>query len=160
MTEAVLEILGPSGTRRVPIESFYRGYKDIDLDDDELLARVETRLPASDQELRLYKMSRRRDMDISSFSAAILLRLDGDRITRARIAFGGVAETVVRMQEAENYLVGRDLSEENMLRAGSIAAAAIEPITDVRGHSSYRLRLAENVMLKYFFDVREAVTCV
>ena len=72
------------GTRSVPITDFYKGYKQLDLRPGELITRVRIPLPADDELLRLYKVSRRRDLDIASFTAAIRLRLDGETIDRGR----------------------------------------------------------------------------
>ena len=77
----------------VNINEFYKGYKKFDLQPGELIAQVRIPLPADDELLRLYKVSRRRDLDISSFTAAIRMRLDGDSIADAAIAFGAVGPT-------------------------------------------------------------------
>ena len=107
--------------------------------------------------LKLYKVSRRRDMDISTFTAAIMLTIEADqesqdRITDARIALGGVGPTVIRARQTEEFLVGREFTEESMRQAGTIARTEITPIDDVRGSKEYRFQLAENVLLKYFQD--------
>ena len=67
----------------MPIESFYRGYKKLDLGSGELIASLEVPLPKRGDDLRLYKMSRRRALDIASFTAAVLMRRSGDT-SRAR----------------------------------------------------------------------------
>ncbi len=156
VTESRLELLGPQGPRSIAVEDFYRGYKETDLRDGELIASVEAPLPTSDETLRLYKMSRRQDLDIASFNAAILLRHDGGIITRARIAYGGVGPTVVRLPETESFLIGKTLSEEVARQAGSLARTEITPISDVRGSAEYRLMLAENVLRKFFYDTLES----
>jgi xanthine dehydrogenase small subunit len=143
---------GAAGARRVPIEAFYRGYKEIDLGPGELIASVEAPLPRRDQTLRLYKMSRRRALDIASFTAAVLLRRDRDTIAEARLAFGGVGPIVVRLPRAEAFLAGRAWSLDTARRAGEIAAGEITPWSDVRGSEAYRRRLAENVLVKMFLD--------
>jgi xanthine dehydrogenase small subunit len=152
---ASLELCGVGRTRRVPIESFYRGYKDIDLAPDELIAAVEVPLPRRGEELRLYKMSRRRALDIASFTAAVLVRIEGDAVVEARIAYGGVGPTVVRLPCAERALLGQPFTLDTFRRAGEIAAAEVTPWSDVRGSETYRRRLAENVLAKFFFDLTE-----
>jgi xanthine dehydrogenase small subunit len=149
---ATVELASSRGGRQVAIEDFLVGYKRVDLRPDELLWRVAVPLPTRDETLRLYKMSKRRDLDISSVTAALLLGLDGGRITRARVAVGGVAEKVVRLRETERSLEGRALSEETMRAAGRVAAGEVSPISDVRGSADYRRRLVENVLVKAWFD--------
>ena len=149
---AVLELHGRTGARRVPIESFYRGYKTIDLAPDELIASVEVPLPSPEEELRLFKLSRRRALDISTFTAAILLRREGGAVASARLAYGGVGPTVARLHRTEAFLAGRRFDLDTLRRAGAIAASEVTPWTDVRGSEAYRRKLAENVLLKLILD--------
>jgi xanthine dehydrogenase small subunit len=155
--DAELELAGTAGTRRVRIDKFYKGYKQLDLGDDELIARVHLPLPKDGEILKLYKISRRKNMDISSFTAGFLMRFgnDGETIDSIRVAYGGVAPVVLRMPKTESFLSGKRMSEELMREAGEIAASEIAPISDVRGTKEYRTILAENVLLKFYFDVAE-----
>jgi xanthine dehydrogenase small subunit len=150
--EATLELAGPAGLRTVPIDGFFKGYKQLDLAADELLVRVRMPLPAADEVLRLVKVSRRRDLDISTFTSAIVVRRAGERIASARIAYGGVGPTVVRMRATEAFLAGKPFTEETFRRAGEVAAGEIIPLTDVRGSADYRLQLARTVLLKFFHE--------
>jgi len=59
-------------------------------------------------------------------------------VTRARIALGSVAPTIVRAGEAEAYLAGKELTDEVIDRAAELTAAAARPISDVRGGADYR----------------------
>lgn len=156
-TEATLELASAAGTRAVPIERFSKGYKQLDLAADELLVRVRMPLPEPDDLLRLVKVSRRRDLDISTFTSAILVRCAGDRIATARVAYGGVGPTVVRLRAAEAALEGRPFTEATFRAAGAAAAAEIRPLTDVRGSADYRLQLARNVLLEFFHRRQGAV---
>ena len=80
--DAALELASAAGTRDVNINDFYQGYKKLDLRPGELIAEVRIPLPAADELLRLYKVSRRRDLDIATFTAAIRMRLGGETIDR------------------------------------------------------------------------------
>ncbi|GAB4108629.1 MAG: xanthine dehydrogenase small subunit [Phycisphaeraceae bacterium] len=155
VAEAQLELVSRSGSRVVPINEFYSGYKQFDLRPDELIARVHIPLPEDGVQLKLYKVSRRRDLDISTFTAALWLKFDGDQetIREARIAYGGVAPVVLRLPRTENYLSGKQFDEQTMLQAGRIARTEISPITDVRGSEAYRRQLAENIPVKFYYDI-------
>lgn len=150
--EAELELTSVNSTRTVPITEFYRGYKQLDLRPGELLTRVSVSLPTSKQDLGLYKVSRRRDLDIATFTAAILIELDGDRITEACIALGAVAPTVIRATDTEAFLRGQEFNEATMRSAGDLAVREISPISDVRGAADYRLQLTRNVFLKFYHE--------
>ncbi len=153
--DAELELASVRGVRRVPITEFYRGYKQIDLAPDELLVGIHTPLPAADERVKLYKISKRRDMDISTVTAAIALVVEDDTITRARIALGGVGPVVLRMPTVEKFLTGAELTAETMRAAGKLARQAIKPLTDVRGSADYRWQLVENLLAKSYFDFQD-----
>jgi xanthine dehydrogenase small subunit len=150
--EATLELASSAGTRQVPIDRFFTGYKRLDLRPDELLVRVRMPLPDEADVLRLTKVSRRRDLDISTFTSAIRVRLDGGRIAAATVAYGGVGPTVIRLRGTESFLVGRPFSADTFRLAGDRAVAEIEPLSDVRGSADYRLQLARNVLLRFFHE--------
>ena len=179
--EAEVEIAGPSsaGTgvarRRVPIGSFYTGYRKTVLGPGELVVGVRLPIPAAGDVYRLYKISRRKDLDISTFGAAVWMRLttagpgnDGRRgerdgsggrpagdvpvVADVRLAFGGVGPMVMRMARTEAELRGKPATLETFEAAGEVAAAEVTPITDVRGSEVYRRTLARNLLLKVWHD--------
>lgn len=154
VAQSTLELASVRGRRDVPIEEFYLGYKQLDLQPDEVIVAVRTPLPKEIVQLRLYKVSKRRDMDISTVTLAFWLEVEGDLCTGARIATGGVGPTVVRLPRAEESLIGRPLTLEAMQTAGRIARAEIMPISDVRGGAGYRLQLVENLFAKCWHEVR------
>jgi xanthine dehydrogenase small subunit len=156
--EAMLTLVSAVGERTVNINDFYTGYKQFDLQPDELLAKIEFELPDEMNNLRLYKITRRRDMDISTFTAAIYLETSNDQIRNAKIAYGAVGPTVVRMEKTETFLVDKPFSLETIRQAGNIAVEEITPLTDVRGSANYRLSLARNVLLKYFHETKSTAS--
>jgi len=151
---AELELAGPKGSRRVDINDFYFGYKKFDLREDELIARVHIPLPTTAQTLKLYKVSRRRDLDISTFTAAVLVELDEARgtIQNIRIAYGGVGPVVLRLPKTEAFLIGKPFEESVLREAGKQARSEVTPITDVRGSAGFRLQLAKNILSRFYFD--------
>ena len=160
VTGAKLELTGTKGQRSVPIESFYRGYKTLDLAADEIITRIRIPLASRDQTLRLYKVSKRSHLDISSFTAAFLMRRNNDRIESIRIAYGGVGPVILRLPKTEAFLSGRPFAPETFEEADPIARAEITPISDVRGSRDFRLQLAGNVLRKFYFDVRDGAAVV
>jgi xanthine dehydrogenase small subunit len=149
---AQLELAGTNGTRLVPIDRFYLGYKKLDLAQDEIIMRVFVPIVAAPDVLKLYKVSRRTDLDISAFTGAIRLRSVDGHIADAKIAYGGVAPVVMRMPRLESFLNGKPVSIETFEAAGAIARAEVSPISDVRGSREYRLQLCENILQKFYFD--------
>ena len=97
-------------------------------------------------------------MDISTFTAAILIRIKEGKIKKARLAFGGVGPVVLRLPKVENFLKGKPMHEKIFMEAGNLASKEIKPISDVRASSDYRLLLAENILQKFFFEWNEDKT--
>jgi xanthine dehydrogenase small subunit len=150
VVDARLDLVGPRGTRSVAVGDFFTGYRETVLATDEIISRVVVPLPPPGDRIGLYKISKRKEMDISTFRAAIRVRESGGRIERADLAFAGVGPRVLRLPETESYLVGKPFAEATFREAGRHARAEVEPISDVRGSRDFRLILAENILLKYF----------
>lgn len=154
--DAELELISTNGKRRVKITQFYTGYKKFDLKSHELIHRVIFRLPAANEILKLYKVSKRKHLDISAFTAAFRLSLDGDTISNIAIAYGGVAAVVKRMPELEKFLKGKPFTVETFYLAGEVALDEITPISDVRGSQEFRNQLGRNILIKLFHEVNQA----
>ena len=81
--DAILHLHGSKGKRSIPLKDFYLGYKKTALKNGELVAGVELKLPSSREAFGLYKVSERKDLDISSVNAGFLVRRDGEKIQEA-----------------------------------------------------------------------------
>ena len=120
---------------------------------DEVITRVVVPLPGRGERVRLYKISKRKEMDISTFRAGG----PGPRVGRAgstgrpsRSRGWGRRSCGCRATEA--FLAGRPFAEATFREAGRLARAEVEPISDVRGSRDFRLLLAENILLKFYHD--------
>ncbi|HEX3446982.1 MAG TPA: FAD binding domain-containing protein, partial [Isosphaeraceae bacterium] len=155
---AELELTSSHSVRRVAISDFYTGYKKTVVAPDEIITRV--LIPQSAQSngeiVKLYKISKRKEIDVSTFRAGIRIKRDGQQIESAAIAYGGVGPTVRRLPATEDFLVGRPWSETTFREAGARARAEVEPISDVRGSRDFRLKLAENILVKFYHDTIDA----
>jgi xanthine dehydrogenase small subunit len=151
--DAQIELTGTGGTRRVNINQFYTGYRKTVMTADEIITGVHIPLPDEESHFKLYKISRRKDLDISAFSAAILLRAEAGKIVECRIAYGGVAATTIRLAGVETYLTNNDFSERSFQEAEILARDEVRPISDVRGSADYRSQLAGNILLKFFNEI-------
>ncbi|HEX8616171.1 MAG TPA: FAD binding domain-containing protein [Thermoanaerobaculia bacterium] len=149
---ASVELTGTNGSRTVAIADFYLGYKKLDLRADEIITRILVPLPGDGETLRLYKISKRMHLDISTFTAAMLMKRNDGRIDAMRVAYGGVGPVVLRLKKTEEFLGGRAFTRETFAEAGEIARGEIAPIDDVRGSREFRLQLAENIMSRFYFE--------
>lgn len=147
--DAQLEIAGTNGRRLVPLAQFYLGYKKMDLALDEIITAVIFDVPAKESYFENYKVSQRRDLDISTVNASFRLQVDGGKITLARVVLGGVAATTVRLMEIEKQLLGQPLDQSTLRRTQSALLTSIQPISDVRGSAEYRSLVSANLFQKF-----------
>jgi xanthine dehydrogenase small subunit len=156
VTGALLEVIGPGGVRRERVEGFQRGHRETRLGANEIITKVVIPLPGADEHVRLYKISKRKEIDTSTFRAAIRIDAHGGVIRSAAVAFSGVGPIATRLPQTERFLVGQTFCESTFRQAGKRARAEVEPRSDVRGSSRYRLQLAENILVKFQHDASAA----
>ena len=132
--DAVAVAAGPEGTRRIPLEEFFKGPGRTALAPREIL--VEVALPPAPRHSgsRYLRFIPREEMDIAVAGVGSLLAVDPDTgvCSRARIALASVAPTPIRAREAEERLEGSPITDDAIREAGELAAAACSPISDVR----------------------------
>jgi len=157
--DATLELRSGGDSRALPVEEFYFDYGRQDRGEGEFLAGLFVPGLAANQAFRCYKISKRFDQDISSVMAAFRFTLDGDTITEARIAFGGMAGIPKRAVGAEEALAGARLGDA---RSWSPALTAIlsdfTPLSDHRASDWYRIETARNLLAKAIVEVGGANT--
>ncbi|MEM6296538.1 MAG: FAD binding domain-containing protein, partial [Myxococcota bacterium] len=152
--DATMIARGPDGERAIGIDDFYTGYRETDLQPGELLARVEFDAPAHGERFVSYKVSKRREMDISAVSAALRVRLHDDgTVAAARFGFGGMAATPARAEAAEAAVLGKPWSQATCDAAAD--ALNFTPMSDHRGSAWYRRTVAANLLRGFFADVAD-----
>ncbi len=156
--DSIIIIQGPKGVRKCNINQLYTGYKQLDLAADEFIAYVEIPHKATNTKLGLYKVSQRRDLDISCVAAAFKLQFDAhNALSEVAIALGGVAATVLRIPAIEQQLIGLSMAE--LLEPKSCQAIAeqisesVTPLFDVRGSDKFRRTLVANLYKKFIFEL-------
>jgi xanthine dehydrogenase small subunit len=150
--DAELDLQGTKGSRTVDLKDFYLGYKKLDLTPDEIIVRVRFRRPQAGSVFANYKVSQRRDLDISCVNASFCFTLKGGTVAAARIVLGGVAATTVRLTAVENSMLGQRPSRQVLNDGKRAIAQAIKPISDARGSSDFRTLMAQNLLEKYFVE--------
>lgn len=138
VAEGHVVVASVRGERCVPVRRFWTGYRQIDLQPDELIVRFE--LPAMPVGARegFHKLGPRAAQAISKVMAAHRTRLEDGRIADIRIALGSVGPTAVRLDAVEAWLIGRAPDAATIEEAEARVAAAIQPIDDIRSSAEYR----------------------
>ena len=161
-TPPVLIALGASITlrrgaerRNIPVEDFFIDYGKQDLSKGEFLESISVPRPIAGDIHAAYKISKRRDEDISSVCAAFNVTVVDGKITAARIAFGGMAATPKRAANSEAVLIGQEWSEETLMAAAAVLGDDFSPLTDWRASSEYRLQVSKNLFRKFWLDQKD-----
>jgi CO/xanthine dehydrogenase FAD-binding subunit len=146
---AELELAARSGRRRVPYDTFHRGYKKMDLAPEELIVSIH--LPRTSQRFRqsYRKVGTRRAQAISKVCFAGVADIVDGVAHEVRLAFGSVAPTVIRARTAESLLRGRVIDRETIASARRALSGDISPIDDLRSTASYRLTVAGNLLEEF-----------
>ncbi len=151
---AQIVLRGADGQRTTPLENFYLDYQKKDLRPGEFVEGLRVPLPQADRHFRTYKLAKRFDQDISAVCAAFSLRLEGDIVRDARIAFGGMAATSKRAPLAEAALNGRAWDETALNEAMRALQEDYRPLTDMRASSAYRMKTAQNLLRRFWLETR------
>ncbi|MGH7712173.1 MAG: FAD binding domain-containing protein, partial [Gemmatimonadaceae bacterium] len=136
--DATVVLSSKGGERRVPITSFYTGYRETVKRCDELITAVE--IPRIEGEQYFRKVGTRAAQAISKVVMAAV------RGSAPRVALGSVAPTVLRLPRTEQALAqGAELDD-----AVRVLTSEIQPIDDVRSTADYRRRVAGNLLRECF----------
>jgi xanthine dehydrogenase small subunit len=145
---------GPGGQRTMPLESFYLDYQKKDLQQGEFVEAVRIPLPRTNTHFRTYKLAKRFDQDISAVCAAFCFTIDNGIVGNARIAFGGMAAIPKRAARAEAALNGKPWNETALNEAVAALAQDYAPLSDMRASSEYRMKSAQNLLRRFWFETR------
>jgi len=137
----------------VELNSFYKNYKVTALKPGEWISQIKIPNPAQSQFTRLYKISQRRDLDISSVSAAITVDRNKNKLSNFRIALGGVAAFPLRLTELEKFFAEEGISNDTLKTALKRIPEWIKPLSDHRAGKEYRLLMVAQFLNRF---LREA----
>ena len=159
--DAELVLSSAAGDRTVPLAEFFTSYRRTILRPRELIREIV--LPRFDpaaagltRRVDFLKVSRRRELDIGTVTAAFRLDLDADGSVRcARLAYGGVAPVPRRATRVEAALEGRKLTE-GAPAAAALLADEFQPIDDARGSASYRRALVVSLWERFATGEKDA----
>ena len=140
--------------RRMALEDFYVDYMKNQLQPGEFVHSLEVPRRRPAQQVRVYKIAKRFDSDISAVCAALAMQMEDGRIVSSRFAFGGMAATVRRAAQAEAALQGQPWTETALQAAQTALTLDFQPLTDMRASAAYRLQVAQNLLRRFWLETR------
>ncbi|MER8954631.1 xanthine dehydrogenase small subunit [Mesorhizobium sp. M0833] len=139
--------------RTIPLEDFFIAYGRQDRQPGEFVEAVHVPVPAGETKFAVYKITKRRDEDITAALGAFFLKLAEDgTVADVRIAYGGMAATPKRAFGVEKALLGRPWTEATVEAAMAAYAGDFTPLTDMRASAEYRALAARNLLLRFFAE--------
>ena len=155
---AQLHLRKGDARRTIPLESFFIDYGRQDRAPGEFVEGIA--IPDQPDRLRCYKLSKRFDQDISAVCGCLSVTLEGETVTDAKLAYGGMAGIPKRATHAEAALIGQPWTEDSVRAAMMAYAQDFTPLSDMRASAEYRLETAANMLLRYFHEDQGIATNV
>lgn len=148
--DAIVELYGVSGSRSVNLTDFIKGYKAFDLKDEEFITEIRFKVPnVQNNKIGLFKVSQRRDLDISCVNSSFIFQTQNKKIEKARIAYGGVGPKALRLFEVEKALEGQEMTAALADEAKKMISASITPISDLRGSADFRSKICLDLFERF-----------
>jgi xanthine dehydrogenase YagS FAD-binding subunit len=151
--DAEADVVGPAGSRMIPMRAFHLTpqeaaadgdpLRETRLDADELIVGYRVPLGVEDGQAYL-KIRERASYEYAIVSAAATVVRDGDRIATARVALGSVAQRPWRLDAAEAALVGAPLRRDTLQEIVDRATADADPLPQ----NGFKVRMAANVAVR------------
>jgi xanthine dehydrogenase small subunit len=149
---AYIVLMSIRGHRELPLEQLYTGYRKNVMASDEVLAWIKVPKPRVAEQLKVYKISKRFDDDISAVCLAVNLQMDKGLVTSASIGVGGVAATPVRALQTQAALTGQPWELQTVQHAISTLRAEFAPISDMRASGAYRREVLGNLLQRFWLE--------
>ncbi|MCW5720525.1 MAG: xanthine dehydrogenase small subunit [Devosia sp.] len=141
--------------REIKLEEFFVDYGKQDRQKGEFVESVTLPLLPSGEHFATYKISKRREEDISALCGAFRIFVnDTGTVGMARIAFGGMAATPKRAKTVEAALIGKPWTLETVEAVLPAFAEDFQPISDMRASKEYRLLAAQNLLKRFFLETQ------
>lgn len=155
---ATLVLRNEERVRELPLDEFYLGYQQTALAPSEFVQAARLPLRGADEgcHLRSYKVSKRFDQDISAVCGAYFMRLEQGVAADIRICYGGMAAVPKRAEHCEGALRGRPWNEAAVAAGIEALSRDYEPLTDLRATAAYRLRVAGNLLQRFYLETTGA----
>jgi len=150
--DSLIKIKTSKFIKTIPLNEFFLSYRKTKLKKGEILYSVQ--IPINKQNyFKAYKISKRFDDDISSVCASFNFSIKKNIILKANVAYGGMSEIPKRASTIEKALTNSTFSEDTFLKAQKLISEDFSPIDDMRASKNYRVDVAKNLIMKFFYEV-------
>jgi len=139
--------------RNISLKNFFKGYKEIDLNKEELIKSLSFKIPDENTKFSFEKVSNRKHLDIASGNSAMMIKVENKVITDVHISVGGVSPIPLYLKNTSAFLKGKPLTTEMIKKAHCVLKEEISPISDVRGSNDYKQLLIRQLYYTHFIKL-------
>ena len=154
---AQIQLSDGLNSRIIPLQQFYKGYKDIDKTPGEIIESIEFTALSKNHHFNFEKVSKREHLDIASVNTAINLEVENERIVSATLSAGGVGPIPMVLKNSSAFLTDKDISITTIENLIEIMREEISPISDARGSKEYKTLLLEQLVKAHFIRLFPAL---
>ncbi len=144
-------------TRIVDAENYFLDYRKTDLQPGEIIQSIHLPKPVLEsgvkKQLKVYKITKRFDDDISTICSAIHIELTDNVISSIRMALGGMAAIPKRATHCEEAMIGKTFNKDTISLAQRAIKKDFQPISDARASAAYRILIAQNMLSRLHFEI-------
>jgi xanthine dehydrogenase small subunit len=148
-----ITLQGKSGIRTISLDDFFTDYRQTAMQPGEFLRSVIIPRNSSNRNLKVYKVSKRIDDDISAVCFSCCIEIVDHKVSYVRIACGGMAAIPKRAFQCEQSISGKQWDMKSIKNAGLAIDRDFNPIDDVRASASYRKQVARNLLERMYLEL-------
>ena len=149
-----INVFGKNGIKKTNIKNFFKGYRKNILKKDEIILSIEIPYPNKKNKIFSWKLSKRYDQDISTISLAINIQTQKNIIKEIQMAAGGVAATPKSLDKLCKSMLEKKLDDAIDFAIENLDKF-IQPISDLRGSSHYRLEAMKGLFRRLQICLRQ-----
>ena len=152
---AEIKLQSIDGERKININNYFLAYRKTERQPKEIITNIIIPKPSANTIVKFYKVSKRKDLDISTVSAGFSLTLEKNKVTAVTLAYGGMAATTKRAANAEQHLTGKIWNRTTIEQAMELIAQEFTPISDARSGAEFRTIAAKNLLMKFWMETNK-----
>ena len=150
---ANLKLTKSGNCRTVSLKKFYKGYKQLDKSDSEIITEISFATPDQNTQFNLEKVSKRIHLDIASVNTAIQIAVVDNTINSIHLSAGGIGPIPTYLHKTVAFLQNKELSPTLIKEANEVMQAEISPMSDVRGTKAYKRLLLRQLFFAHFIKL-------
>jgi len=155
--DAKLVLQSVRGERIVALDDFYLGVRKTVMEADEIVTDIFFDAPGPFEHSYFIKTALRKAQAISVINISVLVDLENGIAKDAKITLGATAPTIIHAEGAEEFIVGKDLTDEVIAETASLTAQAASPISDLRGSADYRSYMVGVIAKRALIAIQKGV---